>query len=243
MVILDQLLDFRSDFRAFKSHHEQLATNATFVIPHGGQLHADGSRWLTHVALTCRTDADVLDLAQRFGDILGILLEPMGFCVAKIYLMFRGKTALVIWKHAPEASLQDFHHRSAVGSGQERHQSSRRRKEICLRYLRSHLPVFQREIWLATIMQSISERFYNWMEDLLMRLIRAVISEVVGVQILDALSASSPLRGTFVRSFSVNNSQRQPGLQTGASSSPSTVKPRKLTGLDYVMSTLSPALA
>ena len=50
-----------------------------------------------------------------------------------------------------------------------------------------------------------------------MRLIRAVISGVARVQILDALSASSPLRGTFVRSFSVNNSQRKPALQTRGS--------------------------
>lgn len=46
-----------------------------------------------------------------------------------------------------------------------------------------------------------------------MRLIRAVISEVARVQILNALSASSLLGGALVRSFSVNNSQRKPGLQ------------------------------
>lgn len=32
----------------------------------------------------------------------------MGFCVAKFHLIFRGESALAIWKHALEASLQDF---------------------------------------------------------------------------------------------------------------------------------------
>ena len=62
-------------------------------------------------------------------------------------------------------------------------------------------------------MQSISESFYIWIEDLLMRLIRGIFSGVAHEPILDASSALNFLQATFIRSLSIDNIPRRPGLQ------------------------------
>ena len=66
------------------------------------------------------------------------------------------------WKHAPEASLQNFHRSQqsvAVKNGTSR--AGAEKSYACVIFDRTYLS-FQREIWLARILQSISERFYNW---------------------------------------------------------------------------------